>query len=49
MYIKRVPKQPPTLLYHALADEATKAEMSLYTFVAKKLKSTVPTVQEDTD
>ena len=33
-------------LYHALADEASKAEMSLYALVAQKLKSTVFIVQE---
>lgn len=36
-------------IYHALADEAAKAGMSLYALVAQKLQSTVPFVQEDTD
>ena len=33
-------------LYHALANEATEARMSLYALVAQKLKSTEPVVQE---
>ncbi len=33
-------------LYHALANEAAEAEMSLYALVAQKLKSTEPVVQE---
>lgn len=36
-------------LYHLLADEAAKAEMSLYALVAQKLKSTVTILQEDSD
>ena len=33
-------------LYHALANEAAEARMSLYALVAQKLKSTKPVVQE---
>ena len=33
-------------LYHALANEAVEAKMSLYALVAQKLKSTEPVVQE---
>ena len=33
-------------LYHALANEATEARMSLYALAAKKLKSTKSVVQE---
>ena len=36
-------------IYHALAEEAAKAGMSLYTLVMQKLQSTVPIIQEDTD
>ena len=36
-------------LYHDLTDEATKAGVSLYALVARKLKSTVPVVQEGVD
>ena len=36
-------------LYHALADEAAKAGMSLYALVAKKLNTTIPIVKEDTE
>lgn len=36
-------------IYHALADEAAKAGMSLYTLVMQKLQSGVPIIQEDTD
>ncbi len=36
-------------IYHALAAEAAKAGMSLYTLVMQKLQSTVPIIQEDTD
>ena len=32
-------------LYHALADEAGKMGVSLYTLVAQKLQSTVPVIQ----
>ena len=39
-----VPVDPQ--LYRALAREASKSGMSLYTFVAQKLKSTVSSVQE---
>lgn len=34
-------------IYNALTDEAAKAGMSLYAFVAQKLKPTIPIVQED--
>ena len=34
-------------LYHALANEAAKAGISLYALVAQKLKSTEPVVQEE--
>ena len=33
-------------LYHALADEAAKARISLYTLVTQRLKSTEPVVQK---
>ena len=33
-------------LYHALANEAAEARISLYALVAQKLKSTGPVVQE---
>ena len=33
-------------LYHALADEAARVGVSLYTIVAQRLKSTEPVIQE---
>ena len=36
-------------LYHALTHEAEKSGMSLYAFVAQKLKSTISVVQERVD
>ena len=34
-------------LYHALADEAAKSGVSLYTLVTQRLKSTEPVVQKE--